>query len=75
MGGMRILNDELHFTPFLPPKWKGISFKIQFRGATIQIKVKRKGTTIENLSSNPITINLKNTRHKISPQQSILVTS
>jgi len=75
MGGMRILNDELHFNPFLPPKWKGISFKIQFRGATIQVKVKRKGTTIENLSSNPITVNLKNTSHKIPAQQSILVKS
>lgn len=73
MGGMRILNDELHFHPFLPPKWKGISFKIQFRGATIQVKVKRKGTTLQNLSSKAITVNLNNTAYKLPAQESILV--
>jgi len=73
MGGMRVLNDELHFHPFLPAKWKGFSFKIQFRGATIQVKVKRKGTTLQNLSNKKIKVNLNNSAYKISAHQSIFV--
>ncbi|MFK7982523.1 MAG: glycosyl hydrolase family 65 protein, partial [Saprospiraceae bacterium] len=73
MGGMRVSNGELHFHPFLPKKWKGISFKIQFRGATMQVKVKRKGTTLQNISNKSIRVNLNNQAYKIPPQQSILV--
>jgi len=75
MGGMRILKGELHFEPFLPPNWKGVSFKIQFRGSTIQVKVKSKGTTIQNMSNKDITVNLYNTAYKISALQSIVVKS
>ena len=75
MGGMRILDNELHFHPFLPPKWKGINFKIQYRGATIQLKVKKKGTTIQNLSNQEIKVTLKDTPYKIPAHQSIWVKS
>ncbi|MES2798077.1 MAG: family 65 glycosyl hydrolase domain-containing protein, partial [Bacteroidota bacterium] len=31
-GGMRIVDNELKFSPFLPNNWKSFSFKIRFRG-------------------------------------------
>ncbi len=73
MGGMRVLNGELHFSPFLPPNWASIGFKIQFRGATIQVKLTQEGTTITNLSMKPIQVNLYDKAHKIPAKKSVLV--
>ncbi len=73
MGGMRVLNGELHFSPFLPPNWQSIGFKVQFRGATIQVKLTQEGTTIHNLSTKPIQVNLYDKVHKIPARKSVLV--
>ncbi len=73
MGGMRVLNDELHFNPFLPPNWQSIGFKIQFREATIQVKLTQNGTTIYNLSTKPIQVNLYGKAYKIPAKKSVLV--
>jgi len=73
MGGMRVKNGELYFSPFLPPNWQSIGFKIQFRGATIQVKLTQEGTTIYNLSTQPIQVNLFNKVHKIPAKKSVLV--
>ncbi|TAD94430.1 MAG: glycoside hydrolase family 65 protein, partial [Bacteroidetes bacterium] len=38
-GGMRVREGQLHFTPFLPEKWEGYTFKINFRGALLRVRV------------------------------------
>lgn len=38
-AGMRVKNDELHFTPRLPKHWKSLSFKVIFQGETKEIKL------------------------------------
>jgi trehalose/maltose hydrolase-like predicted phosphorylase len=30
-GGMRLVGDELHFKPFLPEQWGGITFHLRWR--------------------------------------------
>jgi len=58
IGGMRVYNNTLHFNPFLPSSWKAVSFKIQFRGKTILVKVTPTETILENLSKESVAINL-----------------
>ena len=58
-GGMRIKNDTLHFNPFIPKKWKSYSFRIEFRGRVIKVKVtgQRVETTLVSGDAFEIRIN------------------
>jgi maltose phosphorylase len=38
-GGMRVRDGKLHFNPFIPEQWKSYSFRIEFRGRVIKVKV------------------------------------
>jgi maltose phosphorylase len=49
-AGMRVINDELHFTPFIPVNWKDFSFKLRFRGALLQITISQTETKVEHLA-------------------------
>ncbi len=73
MGGMRVKNGALHFNPFLPEKWNAIGFKIQFRGSTIQVKMNKTGTTLQNLSTQPVTVYLNDIPQQIPARKAILV--
>jgi maltose phosphorylase len=52
-GGMKIQGEELHFTPKLPAQWKGLTFSILWRGATLKANLTAEGMTIENVSGAP----------------------
>lgn len=49
-GGFRARNNRLVLNPFLPEEWKGYSFKVNFRGAHLQVKTTHDHTIIENIS-------------------------
>ncbi len=49
-GGMRAKDGRLIFNPFLPEKWKSYVFKINFRGAHLEVKKERNSFTIINHS-------------------------
>ncbi|NUY80695.1 glycoside hydrolase family 65 protein [Flavobacterium sp. MAH-1] len=38
-GGMRVKDNQLHFSPRIPKEWNGYSFKINFRGQILKISV------------------------------------
>jgi len=44
-GGMRVKNDQLHFSPKIPKEWKGYSFKINFRNQILKVAVNHNETT------------------------------
>ncbi|MCC9018145.1 MULTISPECIES: glycoside hydrolase family 65 protein [Flavobacterium] len=44
-GGMRVKNDQLHFSPKIPKEWNGYSFKINFRNQILKVAVNHNGTT------------------------------
>jgi len=48
-GGMKIRDGLLSFDPRLPENWKGLSFKILYRGRTLKIFIDKERVTIENL--------------------------
>ncbi len=50
-GGMRAKDDRLVFNPFLPEKWKSYAFKINFRGADLEVKKERNCFSIINHSN------------------------
>ena len=59
-GGMRIKNDMLHFTPFIPKKWKSYSFRIEFRGRVIKVKVSGQRVETTLVSGDPFEIKINN---------------
>ena len=46
-GGMRILNDQLHFVPQIPKQWDSYSFKVNFRNQIITVAVSGKETSFQ----------------------------
>jgi maltose phosphorylase len=58
-GGMRVKNDTLYFTPFIPDQWTSYSFRVEFRGRVIKIKVSKDGieTKLESGAALEILVN------------------
>jgi maltose phosphorylase len=48
-AGMRVRNDELSFSPFLPKNWTMFSFQIRFRGKVSRVTIDKNGAKIEDL--------------------------
>lgn len=59
-AGMRVVNNEIHFTPFIPVNWKDFSFKIRFRGALLQITISQTETKVEQLAGDKVKIVINN---------------
>ncbi|MEI7421994.1 MAG: family 65 glycosyl hydrolase domain-containing protein [Prolixibacteraceae bacterium] len=70
-GGMRVKNGCLCFSPVLPEKWEGYSFRINFRGATIRIDVNRQKVVFENHSDHEIELEVYGNRQVLLPLSQI----
>jgi maltose phosphorylase len=70
-AGMRIKDNKLSFSPFLPEKWKSFEFRIFFRDWLLSVKITDNSLIIRNLSDKEIEIFVKNENHKIVGQSSI----
>lgn len=57
-GGMRVQDGRLSFSPFLPDQWTSYSFRIEFRGRVITIKVTHDTTETVLESGEPIEISV-----------------
>ncbi len=55
-GGMRIKNGKLYFDPFTPDQWKSYSFRIEFRGRVIKVKISKQKVETLLESGEPIEI-------------------
>jgi maltose phosphorylase len=53
-GGMRVLNNQLHFHPFIPKQWQSYTFKIRFRGHLLDITVTQSAIKILNQADKPL---------------------
>lgn len=73
-GGMRIKNNQLHFHPVLPEKWKSFAFKIGFRGVLITVNVDRQKVSLKSSSIEELTLNVFGKELKLSKKKSIDVT-
>jgi maltose phosphorylase len=57
-GGMKILDGKLYFNPYIPEQWKSYSFRIEFRGRVIKVKVSKDKTETILESGDSLTIQL-----------------
>ncbi|MBP4139554.1 glycoside hydrolase family 65 protein [Flavobacterium geliluteum] len=57
-GGMRVKNDQLHFSPKIPKEWKGYSFKINFRNQILKVSVQHNETTFTVDGDQDLAINV-----------------
>jgi len=72
-GGMRIINGQLHFNPFIPEKWKLYSFVVKFRNQLLKIEVTKEKITVFNIGSEKSSVFIKNVEYKIKERESIEV--
>jgi maltose phosphorylase len=64
-GGMRVKDGMLHFNPFIPDQWKSYSFRIDFRGRVINVKVSKGKIETILESGEPMEIVLSGVRKQI----------
>jgi maltose phosphorylase len=57
-GGFRFINGNLKLNPLIPKGWKAYSFRINFRGAHLEVKVSQGKVEIINHSGINIAINI-----------------
>jgi len=57
-GGMKVIEDKLSFSPFLPAEWEAYKFCLRFRDNVLGVLVNKDQTTIENLEGKNIEIRL-----------------
>lgn len=57
-GGMRVYNNTLQFSPYIPKKWKGYGFKVRFRGYFLEVQVSQNQVKIVNRTDKAIAIKL-----------------
>lgn len=65
-AGMRVIDGELEFAPFLPKEWDGYKFRINFRGRLLSIEVDKTGSKIELLKGEPLKIKLNGEETKLT---------
>jgi maltose phosphorylase len=58
-GGMRVKDGKLCFSPFIPEQWKSYSFRLEFRGRVIKVKISKEGAETKLESGEPMEIYLK----------------
>lgn len=55
-GGMRVKDGVLHFSPFIPDQWKSYSFRLEFRGRVIKVRISSDGVDTILESGEPMSI-------------------
>ena len=63
---MRVKDGVLHFSPYIPEHWESYSFRIDFRGRVINVKISKEKTETILESGEPIEIVLNGKKVKLS---------
>lgn len=72
-GGLKVVKGMLSFNPFIPDKWKGYSFRINFRKAHLEIKVDKKNAVFENHSDEAVVLVIFGKKYSLGGTQKISV--
>ncbi len=72
-GGMRVYNDMLHFSPYIPENWKGYSFKIRFRGMFIEVVVSQDEVQIVNRSKQSTALKVYGKKYTLKAEATLKV--
>ena len=63
---MRVKDGKLHFSPFVPDQWKSYSFRLEFRGRVIKIKITADGVDAKLESGEAMDIFVKDKAVRLS---------
>lgn len=67
-GGLSVdIDNTLTFDPWIPEKWNSLSYKINWRGKDLKVKVKRK--SIEFISEQDLIIKVSSEKYKLKKGQ------
>jgi maltose phosphorylase len=72
-GGMRVKNDQLHFSPKIPKEWNGYSFKINFRNQILKVSVSQKETTFSLEGNSLISVFVNGNEVLVEPDSMVVV--
>ncbi len=70
-GGMRVNDNTVSFSPFIPEKWKSYSFKIRFRGHILEVVVKTGEAQVNNHTGEAMTIKVYGNKHTIKAGETL----
>jgi len=70
-GGMRVLEDKLHFYPQIPEQWDSYSFKVNFRSRIIKITVNKKGSSYYLIGNEEMSIRVNGERLVLLPNKTV----
>lgn len=70
-GGMRVVDDQLSFTPRIPDEWKAYSFKVNFRNQIVKVEVTRDMSCFKLEGDQPIEIFVNGKKVEVSPNQTL----
>ncbi|MFZ6688699.1 glycoside hydrolase family 65 protein [Undibacterium sp. SXout11W] len=68
-GGMRVINGELHFSPNLPQQWQYYQFQINFKRATLNIRIDKEGTEYRLVDGDEIHFHHGEQSMHLNPEQ------
>nr|WP_299339867.1 glycoside hydrolase family 65 protein [Allomuricauda sp.] len=68
-GGLRVKDGQLNYTPQIPKEWKSYSFKINFRGQIVTIKVEGSKSSFEITGSTELTIKVNDQEVTLVPDK------
>ncbi len=74
-AGMRIRDNALHFSPFLPAGWESFSFNILFRGCVLNVCVMTEGVQLKNTGNTSVTLYVKETSYCLGPNETKTILS
>lgn len=72
-AGMQITDDTLSFHPIIPKKWNSYTFKINFRGCTLQIKIEKTQIEITLIEGYELNIRIYNIVYLISKGKELVI--
>lgn len=64
-GGLRVEEGGLRLNPFIPDQWKSYSFRIEFRGSVVKVKVSQNEIEALLESGSPVSVNLKDKSYSL----------
>jgi len=69
-GGLKVKDNELYLSPFLPKSWQEYSFRILFRDSLLNVKVGN-SVVIELISGDDVTINVFKQKYTVTKKNKI----
>jgi len=70
-GGLRVKNDKLMLNPKIPENWDEYSFKLYYRGKTLQVTVDKSFVEIDVVDSDRVNLYIYNRLYQIISKEKI----